>query len=71
MSYETFEVIGSEDCLFLNIYTMMNSNKIYKKDSHNLLPVLFYIHGGSFNVGWASSDMNRPDNFVEKVTQLP
>lgn len=70
MSYETHEVIGSEDCLFLNIYTIM-SNKLTSNDARSLLPVLFYIHGGSFNVGWAGSDLNQPDNFLEKVREHP
>lgn len=68
MSYETFEVIGSEDCLFLNIYTIMSGNKNSGEIVGNLMPVLFWIHGGSFNIGSASSDLNRPDLIIEKVT---
>lgn len=64
MSYETYEVIGSEDCLYLNVFTMINGDKINKE---NLMPVLFWIHGGSFNIGSANSDLNRPDFILEKV----
>ncbi|XP_044586131.1 venom carboxylesterase-6-like [Cotesia glomerata] len=35
-------VDGTEDCLFLNIYTPENKT---------MLPVLFYMHGGSFQFG--------------------
>eukprot|EP01084_Bolivina_argentea_P165347 287264_1 len=37
--------IISEDCLFLNIWTSQSAN------SSQLLPVMFYIHGGSFFSG--------------------
>ncbi|KAJ6641393.1 Juvenile hormone esterase [Pseudolycoriella hygida] len=62
LSYETYEVIGNEDCLFLNIFTTANRNP----RKGELLPVMFWIHGGSFNVGSAGSDLNRPDFFLEK-----
>lgn len=68
MSYKTLEVIGSEDCLFLNVFTTISSDKINNENESNLMPVLFWIHGGSFNVGSASSDLNRPDFILEKVT---
>lgn len=67
MSLETFEVIGSEDCLYLNIYTTMNRDQTINGNASNLLPVLFWIHGGSFNVGSSGSDLNRPEFFLEKV----
>lgn len=68
MSYETFEVIGSEDCLFLNIYTIINRQKI--SASNILMPVLFWIHGGSYNIGSSSSDLNKPDFIIEKVCNV-
>nr|CAH7760988.1 unnamed protein product [Callosobruchus chinensis] len=39
-------VVGTEDCLILNVYTPMTSEK-----PTNLLPVLFWIHGGAFQFG--------------------
>ena len=43
----TREFIGSEDCLFLNVYAPSDA-----KD----LPVMIWIHGGSFLSGSGSSD---------------
>lgn len=31
------------------------------------MPVILWIHGGSFNLGSANSDTNGPDYLVEKV----
>ncbi|KAJ6044301.1 uncharacterized protein N7446_002496 [Penicillium canescens] len=44
---------GSEDCLFLNIWTpyLPNPSKIKKK---NLKPVMLWIHGGAFTSGTGS-----------------
>ncbi|XP_039281301.1 esterase E4 isoform X2 [Nilaparvata lugens] len=39
-----------EDCLTLNVYTPVAPEKC---DKNRLLPVMFYIHGGSFRVGSA------------------
>lgn len=45
----TLETVGSEDCLFLNVYTPKLSNA---KD----LPVMIWIHGGAFGAGSGGSD---------------
>ncbi|CAF4886961.1 unnamed protein product [Pieris macdunnoughi] len=48
---------GSEDCLYLNIYTpSLPYEKIQK------LPVLFFIHGGRFLMGYG--DYYRPDYLI-------
>ncbi|CAG4967569.1 unnamed protein product [Colias eurytheme] len=48
---------GSEDCLYLNVYTpSLPSEKIEK------LPVLFFVHGGRFLVG--CGDYYRPDYLI-------
>lgn len=45
----------SEDCLFLNIWSPLKNVKARKnrwsdtKTTNELLPVIVYIHGGSFN----------------------
>lgn len=49
---------GSEDCLYLNVYTpSLPAEKIEK------LPVLFFVHGGRFLVGYG--DYYRPDYFLQ------
>ncbi|XP_070138268.1 esterase B1 isoform X1 [Drosophila bipectinata] len=50
---------GSEDCLYLNVYTKdLQPNK--------LRPVMVWIYGGGFQVGEASRDMYSPDFFMSK-----
>ncbi|KAG7295675.1 hypothetical protein JYU34_021959 [Plutella xylostella] len=50
---------GSEDCLYLNIYTPnLPQHEI------NKLPVLFYVHGGRYVLGYA--DYYRPDYWLSK-----
>lgn len=51
-------VEGSEDCLYLNIYTpSLPVEKLEK------LPVIFFIHGGRLVVGYG--DYYRPDYFLK------
>ncbi|CAG9764143.1 unnamed protein product [Ceutorhynchus assimilis] len=50
--------LQNEDCLFLNIYT--------KEISDNLLPVMVFIHGGGFVIGFSGRTGNYgPDFFME------
>ncbi|CAH1376599.1 unnamed protein product, partial [Tenebrio molitor] len=48
---------GSEDCLFLNVYT----RTLLDKKPH---PVLFWIHGGLFVCGSGNSDLYGPDFLI-------
>ncbi|KAK4885071.1 hypothetical protein RN001_001342 [Aquatica leii] len=52
---------GSEDCLFLNVYTreLPHKNKIRK-------PVMFWIHGGGFTMGSGSSLVYGPEFLLTK-----
>lgn len=54
-------VKGSEDCLTLSVYTPLRFNVT------KLLPVFFWIHGGSFIIGSQHSDHSGFDYIVEKV----
>ena len=52
-----FDIIGNEDCLYLNVYTnSLNQSK----------PVMFWIHGGAFVVGNSSFHESRPDYLLAK-----
>ncbi|KAG8034160.1 hypothetical protein G9C98_001244 [Cotesia typhae] len=53
------KVIGSEDCLFLNIYTN-TLNPIASKS------VMVWIHGGAWIMGSGNDDMHGPDYLIEK-----
>lgn len=49
---------GSEDCLYLNVYTpVLPAERIEK------LPVLFFVHGGRYVLGYG--DYYRPDYFLQ------
>lgn len=54
------ENLGTEDCLYLNVFAPL------QKKGVELLPIFFWIHGGSFCVGSGTSDHNGPDFLVEE-----
>jgi carboxylesterase type B len=49
-------VIGSEDCLFLNIFTSYLPNPV-DDAKPNLRPVIFFIYGGAFLAGEGSESV--------------
>ncbi|KAH8280519.1 hypothetical protein KR018_009064, partial [Drosophila ironensis] len=55
----TLEVVGSEDCLFLNVYAP-------KVKSPDPLPVMVWIHGGGFFFGNGNSDFHFPAKLMEQ-----
>ncbi|XP_043801166.1 juvenile hormone esterase-like [Apis laboriosa] len=55
--YPPYQIIGSEDCLYLNVYT--NSLDQSK-------PVMFYVHEGAFIFGSSSFQDVRPDYLLPK-----
>lgn len=53
---------GSEDCLYLNVYTpQVNAQG---------LPVMVWIHGGGFTSGSGSSELHGPDYLMEQDVVL-
>ncbi|XP_036329415.1 esterase B1-like [Rhagoletis pomonella] len=54
---------GSEDCLYLNVYT----NNIQPDKPR---PVMIWIHGGGFSIGEATRDWYGPDYLMEKDVVL-
>ncbi|XP_076248299.1 venom carboxylesterase-6-like [Calliopsis andreniformis] len=57
------DVVGKEDCLYLNVYTP-------KLGSNDLLPVMLYIHGGSFMTGSGGRADFGPDYLLDKNVLL-
>ncbi|XP_026479131.1 esterase FE4-like [Ctenocephalides felis] len=50
--------IGTEDCLFANVY-------IPQTDAKKPLPVMFWVHGGDFVMGSGNTDMYGPDYLMD------
>ncbi|XP_055381814.1 esterase B1-like [Condylostylus longicornis] len=59
----TKEFEGSEDCLYLNIYTPSLENNSNIKTFY---PVMFWIHGGGFSSGSGNSDLYGPDYIIKE-----
>lgn len=57
------DLVGSENCLYLNIYTPILENKsnLLKK-----LPVILFLHGGGFQTGSGNSDFYSPEYLVQE-----
>ncbi|XP_031828190.1 acetylcholinesterase-like [Nomia melanderi] len=55
----TGNFLGSEDCLYLNVY----SNNVGGKE---LKPVLVWIYGGAYISGYSTSNFYAPDFFLEE-----
>jgi carboxylesterase type B len=53
-------VVGQEDCLVLSVYVPGNLEK-----RTDLLPVMFFIHGGAFFLGSGSPDFYGPERFLD------
>ena len=58
---EPGKIIGSEDCLYLNVYRPSNIDLEKEK-----LPVMFWIHGGGNTWGYSASGMTTPNEFLNK-----
>ncbi|KAF5276534.1 hypothetical protein FQR65_LT03964 [Abscondita terminalis] len=52
-------IMGAEDCLFLNVYTPIPSSK-------SLKPVMVWIHGGGYLMGSGNNDFFSPDFLIHE-----
>ncbi|KAL0852090.1 hypothetical protein ABMA28_000334 [Loxostege sticticalis] len=57
------EIVGQEDCLYLNIYTPYTSNDLINENK--LLPVMVFIHGGGWMCGDSSTAMYGPEYLLD------
>lgn len=62
----TRQLIGSEDCLYLNVYTVLGKGSV----PESLKPVMVWIHGGAFAYGSGDDTVYGPDYIVEKDVVL-
>ncbi|XP_032457819.1 venom carboxylesterase-6 [Nasonia vitripennis] len=63
----TTEYTGSEDCLYLNVYTPKLQ---FNDTASDLLPVMVWIYGGSFKSGYGNSSLYGPDYIIEENVVL-
>lgn len=57
---------GSEDCLFLNVFTPV----LPTETRHPKLPVMVFIHGGAFTFGSGNTFLYGPDYIVQEGVVL-
>ncbi|XP_014236840.1 esterase B1-like [Trichogramma pretiosum] len=66
MQYDGFNLsmIGSEDCLYLNVYTPHTNFKSINRS--DLKAVMVWIYGGAFFWGYSNAELYGPDYLIEK-----
>ena len=57
------KVLGKEDCLIVNTYVPGDGSR--QRSDTELLPVMFWIHGGAFFFGSGSMDFFGPERFMD------
>ena len=55
----------NENCLYLSIYTPAEETLIKESGAEGLLPVLVWIHGGSFQYGCGMFPISGPERFIK------
>lgn len=58
---KTGQVVGSEDCLYLNVFVP----KTVIKEKKDKVPVMVFIHGGAFLTGSSDPSVLGPDYFMD------
>ncbi|XP_072930418.1 juvenile hormone esterase-like isoform X2 [Epargyreus clarus] len=59
------EIVGQEDCLYLNIYTPYTAKEL-SQDELKLLPVMVFLHGGGWMCGDATTAMYGPEFLLDR-----
>lgn len=57
------KLVGSEDCLYLNVYTPIKPDNVQRSAP---LPVMVWIHGGAFAMDSGSENLYSPEYLIEK-----
>ncbi|CAG9781922.1 unnamed protein product [Diatraea saccharalis] len=57
------EIVGQEDCLYLNVYTPYTSNDLLEITKP--LPVMMFIHGGGWMCGDSTTEMYGPEYLLD------
>lgn len=55
------KLVGSEDCLYLNVYSPIRPSEVQKP-----LPVMVWIHGGAFQMDSGSENLYSPEYLIDK-----
>ena len=55
------KIVGEEDCLVVNVYVPGDASR----QRSELLPVMFWIHGGAFFLGSGTTDFYGPERFMD------
>jgi carboxylesterase type B len=69
LHYNTHEIVGDEDCLYLNVYTAFKYRQS-KIDSSEKRAVMVWIHGGGYHNGSGDEVFFGPDYIVQKDVVL-
>ncbi|XP_043683852.1 venom carboxylesterase-6-like [Vespula pensylvanica] len=59
------EIVGSEDCLYLNVYTPKVPNTNEEKNPRHNFPVMVWFHGGGWVTGAGHSEFYGPKFFLD------
>ncbi|KAI4457134.1 carboxylesterase [Holotrichia oblita] len=63
LSIKAFKMLGSEDCLYLNIYTPISPQDVANEQPRS---VMVWIYGGGFFEGDNTHDLYNPDLFLDQ-----